>query len=178
VVDSHFELPLVDANLDELQKDFAPFKAMVPEEDFIMTAHIRYAALDVDLPATYSAKTLRMMREDWGFKGLILADDVGMKALQGDYVERVRKSLDAGCDVAITALSVLKHGMAGTFFDEESFKRLLDADLPMLSGSATHYLESVNLPQPPAAENVSDARNRLQALWADGPARMGYSLEL
>lgn len=178
LVDSHLELPIVDASLEELQSDFAPFIAMAKDADFFMTAHIRYKALDADLPATYSGKILSMMRNKWGFDGLILADDVGMKALQGDYAERVRKSLDAGCDVAITALSVLKHGMAGTYFDEESFALLKNADLPMLSETAYRYLNQLVLPESPDDDKVTYAKARLKELWADGPARMGYTLDL
>lgn len=178
VVDSHFELPLVDASLEELKSDFAPFKAMAKDADFLMTAHIRFKALDEAVPATYSEKIISMMRNDWGFNGVVLADDVGMKALQGDYVERVRLSLQAGCDVAITALSVLKHGMAGTFFDEDNFKALVKADLPMLNERAYRYLDGLTIPDAPDADMVIDAKARLKELWADGPARMGYNLEL
>lgn len=178
VVDSHLELPIVDANLADLQIDLAPFKAMAAQEDFLMTAHIRYPALDASLPATYSAKILQMMRDDWNFNGLIMADDVGMKALQGDYVGRVTKSLEAGCDFAITALSVLKHGMAGTMFDEENFQALCKADLPMLSGRAVAFMDSLTVPDAPTAENVGAARARMTELWADGPAGLGYPLEL
>ncbi|RYG61139.1 MAG: beta-N-acetylhexosaminidase [Alphaproteobacteria bacterium] len=178
LVDSHLELPSVNASIDELKLDFAPFIDMAPDADFMMTAHIRYEALDGELPATYSEKILSMMRKDWGFDGLIVADDVGMKALQGDYVERVRKSLDAGCDVAITALSVLKHGMAGTVFDEESFGLLKNGDLPMLNERAFRYLNELALPAAPDADKVTYAKARLKELWADGPARMGYTLDL
>ena len=178
VVDSHFELPLVEAGLDELQLDMQPFKMMAPTEDFLMTAHIRYSALDKDMPATYSRRILDMMRHDWNFKGVILADDVGMKALQGSYVGRVEKSLEAGCDVAITALSVLKHGMAGTVFDKESFDALRDAELPELNGKAKEYLAGLTLPDAPDSNDVNAARMRLKELWADGPERLGYSLEL
>ncbi|PZP39060.1 MAG: beta-N-acetylhexosaminidase [Pseudomonas fluorescens] len=176
--DSHFELPAVDASLAELQADLAPFKAMAKNEDFLMTAHIRYAALDKDEPASYSRSILDMMRKDWSFNGLILADDVGMKALQGDYVGRVAKSLDAGCDVAITALSVLRHGMAGTVFDQENFDALVRADIPSLNAKAQAYLEKLVLPDAPSAESVANAKQRLIELWADVPTAMGYSLEL
>lgn len=178
VVDSHFELPEVAATRAELERqDFAPFKAMAPKENFLMTAHIRFTALD-DKPATYSPEILTMMRDDWNFGGLIMADDVGMKALPGDYVSRVRTSLAAGCDFAITALSVLKHGMAGTFFDTESFGALCREELPMLDAESFAYLSALNIPAAPSAEDVAIARERLTQLWADAPVRMGYSLEL
>lgn len=177
VVDSHIELPVVSASRAELEQDFAPFKAMAAKEDFLMTAHIRFTALD-DKPATYSPSILNMMREDWHFGGLIMADDVGMKALPGGYVDRVRTSLAAGCDFAITALSVLKHGMAGTFFDEESFAALCKEEIPALDAESFAFLSALNIPAAPSAEDVASARERLMQLWADAPVRMGYSLEL
>ncbi len=177
VVDSHFELPEVNATRAELEQDFAPFKAMASKEDFLMTAHIRFTALD-NKPATYSPAILNMMRDDWNFGGLIMADDVGMKALPGSYVDRVRTSLAAGCDFAITALSVLKHGMAGTFFDEESFEALGREELPVLDAESFAFLSALNIPAAPSAEDVANARERLAQLWADAPVRMSYSLEL
>jgi beta-N-acetylhexosaminidase len=178
VVDSHYELPIVTASRAELEaQDFATFKAMAPTEDFLMTAHIRFTAID-EKPATYSPQILNMMRDDWNFGGLIMADDVGMKALPGDYVGRVRTSLAAGCDFAITALSVLKHGMAGTFFDEESFAALCREELPALDSDSFAFLSALSIPTAPSAEDVANARERLMQLWADAPVRMSYSLEL
>lgn len=177
VADSHLELPVVDASRQELEQDFAPFQALAGQEDFLMTAHIRYPALDT-LPATYSPKILNMMREDWHFGGLILADDVGMKALSGSYADRIRTSLQAGCDVAIAALSVLKHGMAGTVFDAENFAALAREDISPLDAESHAYLAALTLPAAPSAEDIATARERLAQLWADAPVRMGYSLQL
>jgi beta-N-acetylhexosaminidase len=178
VADSHVELPCVDVEREALQVDFIPFKALAREADFMMTAHIKYAALDSEQPATYSKKIISMMREEWGFNGVLLADDVGMKALDGSYVERIKRSLNAGCDVAITALSVLQHGMAGTVYDEASFAALVKAELPTLNARAQTFLEGLKPLEAPDAEKVSYAKARLKQLWADGPARMGYSLDL
>ncbi len=173
--DSHLELPVVAASTEELQTDFAPFAAMAPTEDFIMTAHIRYPALD-DLPATYSPRILGLMRHCWHFGGLILADDVGMKALPGSYAQRIKTSLEAGCDVAITALSVLKHGMAGTTFDAENFSALQSASLPFLGSESRAYLAALQQPAAPTAQQVATAQARFAQLWADSPVRMRYPL--
>lgn len=177
VVDSHFELPEVTASRAELEQDFVPFKALAPKENFLMTAHIRFTALD-DKPATYSPKILNMMRDDWHFGGLIMADDVGMQALPGDYVSRVRTSLAAGCDFVIAALSVLKHGMAGTCFDTDSFRALSQSNLPLLDAESYAYLAALRIPAAPSAEDIATAREQLARLWADSPVRMRYSLEL
>lgn len=176
--DSHFSLPQVDESLVEMEGDVLPFRKLAARADFMMTAHIRYMALDEDNPATFSPSILNMMRNEWGFGGLILADDVGMQALDGSYESRIERSLAAGCDVAITSLSLLREGMAGTVFDEAHFNDLQSAELPELNLFARAFLERLTLPLAPADEIVAQARARLRELWADGPARMGYKLDL
>jgi beta-N-acetylhexosaminidase len=101
-VDSHLELPIVDTPSDELDKtDFEPFKAF-PDAPFGMTAHIVYSDLDPDLPATLSRRVIgRTIRMKMGFKGLLMTDDLSMKALSGDLGDLAVASLEAGCDLAL-----------------------------------------------------------------------------
>ncbi len=100
--DSHLELPVVEASYDELDaRDFAPFKAL-SDMPMAMTAHVIYTAVDRKRPATTSRKAIRkVIREAIGFDGLLMSDDLSMKALSGDFAERARDSLDAGCDVVL-----------------------------------------------------------------------------
>ncbi|PIR31880.1 MAG: beta-N-acetylhexosaminidase [Alphaproteobacteria bacterium CG11_big_fil_rev_8_21_14_0_20_44_7] len=98
--DSHLELPRVCANLEELQTDFAPFRAL-NDMPYAMTAHIIYEAIDAENCATESAKVIDLIRKDIGFSGLIMSDDLSMKALQGSFAERAEKSLAAGCDLLL-----------------------------------------------------------------------------
>jgi beta-N-acetylhexosaminidase len=99
--DSHEELPVVDAPLAELEaSDFLPFRALA-DLPFAMTAHIRYTALDPELPATLSPTVLRYIRERIGFRGLLMSDDVSMKALSGDLGALSRQILAAGCDIVL-----------------------------------------------------------------------------
>lgn len=177
-VDSHKALPQVDASLAELENDMAPFARMAAGADFMMTAHIQYKVLDGENPATFSPSIVAMMRKDWRFNGLILADDVGMQALDGSYTSRIKRALAAGCDVAIASMSLLREGMAGTVFDEAHFAELQQAELPDLSGRARAFVEGLYLPEAPDTEKIACARDRLRALWADGPARMGYKFDL
>ena len=98
--DSHLDLPVVEADLAALTAcDFAPFKAL-NDLPMGMTAHLVYAAID-DKPATVSPKMMRLIREDIGFDGLIMTDDISMKALSGSLTDITRASLDAGCDIAL-----------------------------------------------------------------------------
>ena len=99
--DSHEALPVVEASADELRAvDFAPFKSL-SDLPLGMTAHVVYAALDRDHPATTSPDVVRVIREEIGFQGLLMTDDVSMKALGGTIAERVRESFAAGCDVIL-----------------------------------------------------------------------------
>lgn len=101
LADSHAELPVVDAELAELERsDFIPFMNLA-DLPFAMTAHIRFTALDAALPVTLSPKALRYIRETLGFRGILMSDDLAMKALSGDMGELSRRTLAAGCDLAL-----------------------------------------------------------------------------
>jgi beta-N-acetylhexosaminidase len=104
--DSHKELPVVSDDLSTLQAtDFAPFKAFCRDSKlpaFGMTAHVVYRAIDPDRPATTSKKVIHdVIRGEIGFQGLLMSDDLGMKALSGPYDARAAASLEAGCDVVL-----------------------------------------------------------------------------
>lgn len=99
--DSHEELPTVDTPLDMLRKsDFMPFTAL-SDLPMGMTAHVLYTALDDKRMATLSPTVIRFIREDIGFQGLLMSDDLSMKALGGDYTVRARNVLAAGCDAVL-----------------------------------------------------------------------------
>lgn len=100
--DSHESLPVVDAPASVLaSSDFLPFAAFA-DAPMAMTAHVVYAAIDRDRPATLSRKLLRdVVRGDIGFDGLLMSDDLSMGALAGTLAERTRAALAAGCDMAL-----------------------------------------------------------------------------
>ncbi|WP_299148341.1 beta-N-acetylhexosaminidase [uncultured Tateyamaria sp.] len=99
-LDSHYDLPRVDVSLDTLREtDFAPFRAL-NDLPMGMTAHVVYEAVD-EVPATLSRDTMTLIRDEIGFDGLIMTDDIGMKALRGTVDQIARRSLEAGCDVIL-----------------------------------------------------------------------------
>lgn len=102
MVDSHLSLPLVQTSRAELEaQDFAPFR-ILRDQPWAMTAHVVYTALDAAAPATTSAKVIgEVIRGHIGFQGLLISDDLSMKALGGSFSERTKASLDAGCDVVL-----------------------------------------------------------------------------
>lgn len=97
--DSHLELPRVSASAKELAADFAPFIAL-NDLAMGMTAHLVYEAIDPD-PATISPKMMGLIRNDIGFDGLIMTDDISMQALEGNMTQRSAASIAAGCDVVL-----------------------------------------------------------------------------
>ncbi len=99
--DTHLQLPTVTAPRDELAvTDFAPFRALA-DLPMAMTAHIIFAAHDPQRPATQSPEMIRVIRDEIGFAGLLLTDDLNMQALSGDLAARTRASMAAGCDIAL-----------------------------------------------------------------------------
>ena len=97
--DSHLALPVVDAA--DLSGDILPFAANA-DLPVMMTAHIRYLALDPDRPATLSLRVVaEVIRGRIGFGGLLLSDDLAMQALEGPPAERARAAVAAGCDLAL-----------------------------------------------------------------------------
>ena len=99
-MDSHFDLPHVNAPRSELDRmDFAPFKAL-NDLPMGMTAHLVYEGLD-NRPATLSPVMMDLIRRDIGFDNLIMTDDISMKALSGTAADNTRAALAAGCDIAL-----------------------------------------------------------------------------
>ena len=103
LVDSHHALPTVEADLESLrQVDFPPFQRLAGEAVYGMTGHLLFEALDQKLPSTLSPAIVGgVIREEIGFDGLLMSDDLSMKALGGDYESRTRDSLAAGCDLVL-----------------------------------------------------------------------------
>ncbi|WP_106744116.1 glycoside hydrolase family 3 N-terminal domain-containing protein [Yoonia maritima] len=100
-VDSHLNLPTVTATRDELNvKDFAPFKAL-NDLPMGMSAHLVFTAIDPTGPATTSPAMIKVIRNDIGFDGLLMTDDLSMEALSGTVADRATASIAAGCDVVL-----------------------------------------------------------------------------
>lgn len=98
--DTHHDLPTVTTDRATLNAtDFAPFRALA-DLPMAMTAHIIFAAYD-DLPATQSPAMIKAIREEIGFAGLLITDDLNMQALAGSLGQRAARSMAAGCDIAL-----------------------------------------------------------------------------
>jgi beta-N-acetylhexosaminidase len=113
-VDSHMGLPRTDASPEELGlTDFAVFRAL-SDLPLGMTAHVVFEAFD-DRPATLSPRMVRLIREEIGFDGLLMTDDIGMGALGGTVAARGAAAIAAGCDVVLHCNATLpeREAMAG-----------------------------------------------------------------
>lgn len=101
-LDSHEELPVVETPREELEiSDFQPFR-LLADMPIAMTAHVVFRAIDPEAPATTSPTVIaEVIRGHMGFDGLLISDDLSMKALLGDLATRTKAALHAGCDVAL-----------------------------------------------------------------------------
>jgi beta-N-acetylhexosaminidase len=100
--DSHHDLPVVTASQSELEaSDFRAFHGL-RDAPAAMTAHVVFTAIDADAPASTSARvTADIIRGAIGFDGLLMSDDLGMRALTGTIAERAAAVLAAGSDLAL-----------------------------------------------------------------------------
>ncbi|MBC7670719.1 MAG: beta-N-acetylhexosaminidase [Gemmatimonadaceae bacterium] len=154
--DSHLELPVVKAKLAELDsRDFAPFRVL-SDMPMAMTAHVVYTAIDRRRPATTSRKAIKkIIRESIGFDGLLMSDDLSMKALSGDFKQRAKDSLSAGCDVVLHCngdMAEMRAVMSGVGRPSTNAKRRIQAVMGRL----------VKVPEP---LDVAQARARFDAAF-------------
>ena len=99
--DSHKKMPIVNLNTERLNKtDFFTFKSS--KAKLAMTAHILYSKIDSKNVATFSKKIIKnVIRKKIGFNGILISDDISMKALKYDLKTNAKKSIEAGCNLVL-----------------------------------------------------------------------------
>ncbi len=107
-VDSHKKLPVVNKKANELyNKDFSAFKNL--NSHFLMTAHVLYKKIDSNFSATHSRKIINtIIRKKFKFKGLIISDDISMKALSSDLNLNAKNALNSGCNLVLYCKGEIK----------------------------------------------------------------------
>ena len=162
--DSHEALPVVDADRATLNAiDFAPFRAL-SDMPMAMTAHVVYQAVDRKHPATTSRKAIRdVIRRDIGFDGLLMTDDLSMKALSGGFAERAAASIKAGCDVVLHCNGDLAEMTA------------VAAGAGKLKGRAKRRAEAALARLPRRPEPLDEAAARTRFVEAFGPGAMAVA---
>lgn len=107
-LDSHLALPVVADSADALHaQDFAAFKALA-DLPLAMSAHVLFTAFDLKHPATTSPAMIALIRNEIGFNGALMTDDLSMQALAGSLPARARAALAAGCDLVLHCNGVLQ----------------------------------------------------------------------
>ena len=108
-IDSHKAVPVVLNSSKKLELvDFLPFKNI--SSNFVMTAHVLFKKIDPNFVATQSSIILKqIIRKKLNFKGLIISDDICMKALKGDLLLNAKKCLISGCNLALYCGGDIKH---------------------------------------------------------------------
>lgn len=127
-VDSHHDLPVVEKELPELREvELAPFRAAIAAQvAMIMTAHVVFPDLDPDLPATMSRRIMHgLLREELGYGGVIVSDDMEMKAVRGRYPLDLQ--LDLACRATVD-LFLVCHELDLCWRSYETLVRLQEED--------------------------------------------------
>ena len=100
-IDSHKATPKVDIDLISLnKKDFLPFKSL-KKESAAMIAHIIYSKIDNNVACCSKKIIKNIIRKKIGFKGLLISDDINMKALKGSIKTKIGKILNSGCEIIL-----------------------------------------------------------------------------
>jgi beta-N-acetylhexosaminidase len=155
--DSHHALPRVSAAREELvAHDFAPFR-MLTDMPLAMTAHVVFSTIDKRHPATLSRRIFKeIIRGEIGYEGLVMSDDLSMKALSGSFAERTRRAYAAGCDVVLHCNG-----------ERDEMQAVVSAAKP-LAGLAKRRAEAAlaRIRHAPEPFDAVDGRARFEALLA------------
>lgn len=110
VENPHQVLPVLDINKKEIEKDIYPFKKLIAEKKVraIMVTHLLYPQIDQQYPSSLSSRfMIDILRKDLGFKGVIISDDLAMKAITNDYsiAQAAKQAFLAGADLILISSS-------------------------------------------------------------------------
>jgi beta-N-acetylhexosaminidase len=154
--DSHLELPVVTADDAALDIDIAPFERL-NDAPMGMTAHVVYTAWDAERPASLSPVVIdRIIRGRIGFDGLLMSDDLDMKALKGERGALAAEVIAAGCDIALDCWGRMNEMQAiANAVDDISPDALRRLDAAMAT-----------IATPPAAAEFADLVAKRDALLA------------
>jgi beta-N-acetylhexosaminidase len=157
-VDSHLQLPVVDAPLAELAaSDFRPFRELA-DMPLGMTGHLLIRAVDAERPATISSRVIaEVIRGQIGFKGVLISDDLFMEALAGSVQARAAAAIAAGCDIALHC-----NGRLG------EMEAIAEA-VPALAPAAAAQLAAARRPVPGRSPHTPELLRRLDQLLAGAP---------
>jgi len=160
MADSHHELPIVAAGRDLLENsDFEPFRRL-SGMPLAMTAHIVFQAIDPLRPATTSSRVIgEIIRGSIGFDGLLMTDDISMKALGGTFSGRTAEALGAGCDIVLHCNG-----------DPDEMEQVAAAGRPLDGRGLRRYMDAIGAIHPPEPFDRPAALEELKRLLGDDRA--------
>ncbi|MEQ8341709.1 MAG: glycoside hydrolase family 3 N-terminal domain-containing protein [Marinovum algicola] len=154
-VDSHLELPHTRASVHELRAvDWVPFAAL-SDVPMGMTAHMIFEAVDPHFPATQSGAMINLIREEIGFAGLLMTDDISMQALSGTPGDRAKAAIAAGCDLVLHCNGYL-----------DEMRDVADNAGPMSEGAMLRGRAALALRQPAGEVDTEALDAQFEALLA------------
>ncbi len=159
MVDSHLDLPRLGLSREELDaRDARPF-ALLADLPAAMTAHILFEAIDPDRPATLSPRVIdEVIRTGIGFDGLLMTDDISMKALKAPVGDSAGLAIEAGCDIVLHCNGDMAE------------MRDVAAAVPVLSGRAAERAERARAIAAPgrAVLDIDELLSEYQQLVSPG----------
>lgn len=182
--DSHFALPHVDENVDQLrERELVPYRAVLDRVSLIMSAHIIFENVDDSVPATLSKRILTgILRDELGFDGAVISDDLGMKAIAPyfDDPTAAPRAIDAGCDLlAICAHwtdTTRAYELAQAVTDAASRDAALVKSLDVSRARIERMLDRLEMPPiTRLPDSVFEAHQQLAPLYTPGSARREYT---
>lgn len=157
-LDSHLDLPRISADPAALSDlDFAAFKAFA-DQPLGMSAHLVFEQID-PRPATISPVMIDLIRQQIGFDGLLMTDDIGMEALSGTVADRGRAALTAGCDVVLHCNG-----------DLSEMESLYDATGPMSAAAQARAEAALNRRTTPENLDIAVLKSEFDALISSATA--------
>jgi beta-N-acetylhexosaminidase len=136
--------------------DLPPFRALAGQP-FAMTAHIVYRAWDGEQVATFSPEVISRIVRGWiGFDGLLMSDDLSMKALGGDFTSRARRSIAAGCDMILHCNG-----------DLDEMREVLEGTSRFGAAALERWERALGLRQPPQPADTAALLEELTAVLAE-----------
>lgn len=166
LVDSHLDLPIVEHPPDRIRRvECGPFRAAIAADvAFMMTAHVLVPAIDEERPATLSPRIVRaLLRDELGFQGVILSDDLEMKALAKSYSigDAAVQAIDAGCDGVLVCRAL-----------SEDRGRDIEAHVEVLE-ALIHAVEDKRLPHKRVEDALARQRKAKERFLATPAAAEG-----
>jgi beta-N-acetylhexosaminidase len=157
-VDSHLGLPVINHSIDVLRnRELMPYRAIVATAKMVMTAHIVFPQVD-HRPATLSAPLISgILRAELGYTGVVVSDDIGMKAISSlyDETDTAPLTIQAGCDLimicdywtetnrALTMASNIEAGLRSGSLDSAMLQRSRDRINALLADAAQHEVRAL-----------------------------------